>query len=129
MTTSFLNDRTQFILAYPFRDPHWVKKLGTGILVLLASFIIPVLPYLVLYGYIGRIVRNSAAGEEDTLPEWTDLGGLMSEGLRVFGALFVYALPMFVFMLAGWLVMMMAAFLPAIMMGLADSGGNAVQWR
>ena len=63
--------------------------------ILFASFIIPILPGLVIYGYFYQIMQQIIVrSEEPTLPEWQDWGKLLGDGFRLFGVSFIYSLPM-----------------------------------
>ncbi len=76
---------------YFSEDDRWVGKLGIGVLVSVASFLI--LPAFLLYGYAVGIARNVMNGEKRPLPEWEDLGTLFKDGLVMFIAGVVYTLP------------------------------------
>ena len=41
-------------------------------------------------GYFVRLVRNVARGDERPLPEWDDLGGIFSDGLRAVAVYLAY---------------------------------------
>jgi hypothetical protein len=93
------------LFSFPFKDPRWVSKflIGTGIL--LAGFVIPVLPWLIVWGYIARVIRAGAANEDPThLPEWDDWGDLLMDGLRQFGVVLCYILPAAIIMGIGWTI-------------------------
>ena len=68
-------------------DPDWLKKVLIGGLFTLASFLIVGLFFVA--GYWSRFLRAVAAGQPRPLPEWDDLGGIFSDGLRVVGLYFV----------------------------------------
>ncbi|HVO11607.1 MAG TPA: DUF4013 domain-containing protein [Vicinamibacteria bacterium] len=62
-------------------DPEWVKKvLIGGLFTALCSILVGV-PFVL--GYFARTTRNVAEGMARPLPDWDDLGGLFSEGLRL----------------------------------------------
>lgn len=74
-------------------DPDWIKKILIGGAFTLLSAILIGAPFVM--GYFVRLVRNVARGDERPLPEWDDLGGIFSDGLRavvVYLAYFVGAL-------------------------------------
>ncbi|HXY42289.1 MAG TPA: DUF4013 domain-containing protein [Vicinamibacteria bacterium] len=62
-------------------DPEWIKKILIGGLFTLACALLVGVPFVL--GYFARTTRNVAAGLERPLPEWDDLGGMFSEGLRL----------------------------------------------
>ena len=62
-------------------DPDWIKKVLIGGAFVLLSSILVGIPFVL--GYVGRTLRNVVAGAARPLPEWDDLGGIFSEGLRL----------------------------------------------
>ena len=68
-------------------DPDWIKKILIGGAFVLASFLL--VGAFFVAGYWSRFVRAVAAGDPRPLPEWDDLGGIFSDGLRVVGLYFV----------------------------------------
>ena len=77
-------------LTYVTEDPAWVTKILVGGLFTLLSMVLVGLPFML--GYWGRTLKNVAAGHRHPMPEWDDLGGLFSDGLRLFGVYFVYGI-------------------------------------
>lgn len=71
-------------------DPAWVTKVLMGGLFMLLSVVLVGIPFVL--GYWGRTLKNVAAGQRNPLPEWDDMGGLFSDGLRLVGVYLVYAL-------------------------------------
>ena len=67
-------------------DPDWVKKVLIGGAFVLASFLL--VGAFFVAGYWSRFVKAVAAGQPRPLPEWDDLGGIFSDGLRVVGLYF-----------------------------------------
>jgi hypothetical protein len=64
-------------------DPDWVKKVLIGGAFTLASMFL--IGAFFVAGYCARVLRNVAAGAAHPLPDWDDLGGFFSEGLRLVG--------------------------------------------
>ena len=79
--------------SFVFDDPEWVKKILVGGLIMLAGFIIPILPGLVVYGYALEITRRVYQGRSDVLPEWDDLGGYFVRGFLLSVAIFFWLIP------------------------------------
>jgi hypothetical protein len=78
---------------FVFEDRDWVTKiLIGGLFSLLGVFIIG---HIVLLGYFARLVRNVVAGSERPLPEWSDFGEYLGEGLKLFGVVLIYLMPLF----------------------------------
>jgi hypothetical protein len=80
--------------AFVFEDPDWVKKVVIGGLIAL----IPVVGQLLVFGYMVSVARNVIRRNPQPLPEWTDLGQLLIDGLYMFIISIVYTLPIFVVM-------------------------------
>src|SRR5262245_229692 len=68
---------------FVFEDPDWVKKILLGGLFQLLAIVVIGIPFFI--GYFLRVIRRTAQGEARPLPDWDDLGGLFSEGLRGLG--------------------------------------------
>ncbi len=102
-------------------DPEWVKKLLIGGLFVALSMVLVGWPFLL--GYFARTPRNVAAGVERPLPEWDDLGGLFSEGLRLTAVYLLHLLGVMAVVAAlGCLAM-----LPVMALGSLRSHGDAAQ--
>lgn len=92
-------------------DPDWIKKVLIGGGFTLLSSILVGVPFVL--GYFARTLRNVAAGAARPLPEWDDLGGIFSEGLRLAVVYLVYVLGVgLVFGALGCVLMM-----PAMLLG------------
>ena len=95
-------------LSYPFEDKEWLSKVGMGILV----SIVPILNFAWI-GYIIELMRRVMNGEALPLPGWDNLGKKFMDGLMLFLAGLVYALP--IILLAGIPTAIMVV--PAILSG------------
>lgn len=73
-------------LQAPFADENWMMKLLIGSILVLASPLI--IPSFILMGYMVSVMRDSANGGGDKLPEFDWVNQGMS-GLMVSGALFL----------------------------------------
>ena len=98
---------------YVFSDRDWVVKLIIGTIVTVLTFAFtPVLIGLVglalIFGYQSQLIRNVRAGDETPLPEWANIGGMISEGAGVVLAYFVYMLPNFLLGIFSFFVSAMA---------------------
>jgi hypothetical protein len=98
----FTTTHIKQVITYPFQDTRWQSKFLIGILVTLANFLIPVIPTLILYGYLYQIMHRILVGDGELhLPEWSDFGKLIEDGWRLFCVYFIYMLPAFLFFIAG----------------------------
>jgi len=103
---------------YMFQDPNWIAKLGIGtLLVLVGIFLAPLLigflPLVIVTGYSLVALDNVRLGHEHPLPEWQDWGRFFMLGLKVFVALFIWALPV------------MIGFVPVLAGGVLSDNGNS----
>jgi hypothetical protein len=81
-------------LSFFFQDPDWIKKILLGsVFSMLSIFIVGA---FFLAGYLLRLIRRAARGEERPLPEWDDLGGIFVDGALVVGAYLGYLGPLMV---------------------------------
>jgi hypothetical protein len=83
---------------FMFEDGDWLRKLGIGTAVglvgiLFMPLLIGIIPLIMLLGYTVDVVRNVMNGVERPMPEWTDWGGFLARGFKVFAACFIWALP------------------------------------
>lgn len=83
------------LLTFPFKDDEARKQFLIGVLVYLTIFIIPILPLMVVTGYIVRIMRQVLNGEQPRMVAWDDWGGMLTDGARIIGARLVFMLPVF----------------------------------
>lgn len=101
------------ILMFPVKDAEARKHLLIGALVVFASFFIPVIPYLALLGYAALVARQVLRGESPRMVPWEDWGGMLTNGLKLFGVRMIYSLPIIVLvmpiMLAGFVLPVIAA--------------------
>lgn len=105
-------------LTYITKDPGWVKKVLIGGIIVFVStlftiILVGLLGWFIFGGYVVRTVRNVINGDPNPLPEWDDMGGDLSRGLKGFVGLLVWLAPV-------WILSICAAGL-----NLSDSDGAA----
>lgn len=110
MTTSTFQG-IQRLFTYPFEDADWKQKLLIASLIALVGAVIPlVVPMVFLTGYCERIIRRIVREDgEPYLPEWDDWNTLFVGGFKLFGAGFLYTLPVIVLSIGGYALMMVPA--------------------
>jgi len=96
-TTAYLKD----VFRFPFRGPDWRNRFIIGSAIIVASFLIPVLPLIFVCGYVLQVMRQAIEGEELALPAWDDWGKLATDGLRTMVVGFAYLLPGILIMFGG----------------------------
>lgn len=107
----------QNTLLFPVRDPEARKQFLFASLVMLAGFIIPILPMLILTGYSAKIMRQIIEEKKDpSMPDWqnSDWSEMLLDGLRMVGAQFVYMLPVIIAMGFGMLSLMSVSMAAAV---------------
>lgn len=90
----------QEILLFPVRDDDARRQFLLACLAVLAGYIIPILPFLVLMGYSAKVMRRVIdERERPSMPEWqgSDWSEMLMDGLRLYGAQLVLALPILLF--------------------------------
>ncbi|GAB4489512.1 MAG: hypothetical protein Fur0016_06740 [Anaerolineales bacterium] len=100
---------------FPIENSEARKNFLIGGLLILASLIIPILPYLIALGYAMRIMRQVIAGEQPRMIAWDDWEGMLKDGLKLFGVRFVYSLPLLLVLLPVMLVFLVTPFLAAVL--------------
>jgi hypothetical protein len=84
--------------AYVFEDPEWIRKVLIGGLVNLAGIFI--VGWFFLFGYLAALARNVVAEKQYPLPDWDDFGDYFAEGLRLFGVMLCWIVPIVVLAMA-----------------------------
>jgi hypothetical protein len=108
---------------FPFSQKSWIQKVLIIFLLMVASFIIPLIPSIFIAGYYYRVCRRIIAEDgQAALPEWDDWSRLLVDGLKYVGASIIYFIPLFISVIVMYLVM----FLPMIgtMLPIANWNGN-----
>jgi hypothetical protein len=99
----------QETLLFPVRDTESRKQFLIACAVMLAAFIIPILPTLLLMGYSAKIMRQVVEDRKGpTMPAWqgSDWSEMLMDGLRIYGAQFVLMLPLLILMGCGMVFLM-----------------------
>ena len=92
----------QMLLLYPVKDPAARKKFLIAAALMLGNFIIPIVPMLLLMGYVARMMRKIIdEKQEPAMPEWDDWSALLTDGLQMLGFRMVVMLPLMVVMFGG----------------------------
>ncbi len=79
--------------SFPFEDQDWIKKIGIGALIML----IPLVGGFIVAGWGLEVTRRVIRREAQPLPDWTDFGKFLVDGLKVMVIGLVYALPIILF--------------------------------
>jgi len=82
---------------FPFHQKEWGLKLFLGSLFLLLGIVGLGIP--VVCGYMVRVCQRVMKGEEEKLPEWSDVGVLFVTGVKYVVFLLIYQLPILLLMI------------------------------
>jgi hypothetical protein len=81
------------ILSFPFQKEEARGRFLVGSLLVLSSYFIPLLPFVLVAGYLLRIIRQAIDDDDLQLPAWDDWGTFAVDGLKVSLVGMVYMLP------------------------------------
>ncbi len=90
------NFNIEQILFFPVRESESRKNFLIGTLIYFAGFIIPILPMILVMGYIARIMRQVFNGEEPRMPAWDDWESMLRDGAYIYGVRIIYTLPLLI---------------------------------
>jgi len=76
---------------YPFEDKEWLTKVGLAVVIT----VVPILNFAA-FGWVIEIMRRVGRSDPQPLPSWDDLGKKFMDGLMLFLAGLVYALPIII---------------------------------
>ena len=89
------------LLQFPFRDKDSWTQFLIACAVMLAAFIVPVVPTVLLMGYTVKIMRQIILEKKSpSMPAWqgSDWTEMFMDGLRLYGAQLVLMSPLFLLM-------------------------------
>ena len=81
------------LFRFPFQAPNWQSRFLVGTALILANYVLPIVPGIFVAGYALRVMRQTLAGQDPELPAWDDWGELTKDGLRGMLVNLVYFLP------------------------------------
>ncbi|MEX1019569.1 MAG: DUF4013 domain-containing protein [Litorilinea sp.] len=89
-------------LSYITEDPRWKEKIaiGTGVVILssiLSIVFIGVVGFLLVAGYMVRLLQNVRDGHAHPMPEWDQWGEDLVRGLKLVVVVLVWSLPAILF--------------------------------
>jgi hypothetical protein len=92
------------VLRFPFQSRADANRLLAGAALSLGGIFVPILPTLLVHGYVVRVLRRAVRGEALALPEWDDWGQLAGDGVRGTLIALLYLAPGIVVTVTGYLV-------------------------
>lgn len=110
------------ILMFPLKEENR-KHLYVGIAVSLLAFIVPIAPYIILFGYGAQIAKQILNDESPHLVAWDDWGKLFKDGLKVFGVRFLVGLPILIVIIP---IIIISAGLPIVAENMNPSEAESV---
>jgi len=109
---------------FPIQDSQSTSRFVIGSALLLGGFIVPILPGLLVFGYVLQVLRSSAKGEPPSMPAWDNWSSLLSLGFRGAIVSFLFTLPGFAVCLLGFAICLGTFFLIALTSGAEPSGND-----
>jgi len=79
--------------SFPFKDNAWFSKFLIGVLFMLLSILI--IGIFILAGYFVRVTQAAMRRDENPLPDWDDIGGMLVTGFKFVVVYLVYSIPIF----------------------------------
>ncbi len=80
--------------SFPFKDPGWLSKFLLAFLfMLLGLFVVGI---FIVTGYFIQVTQRVMRQQENTMPEWTDIGVMLITGFKFCVVYFIYALPILI---------------------------------
>lgn len=96
----------QQAFSLPFDDPRWSAKLlplvGLSLLVLIP--VVGLIPLALILGWVVALVANIRQGDPQPLPEWRDMGRLLTIGADVLLIVILAHLPILILFFIAWLL-------------------------
>lgn len=87
---------------FPLKGDQVAGRFLTGCGLLLASFIIPILPALFVIGYTIQVMRRATAGVAPEMHAWQDWGGMLKDGFRAWVISLAFFLPGIIVLFFGY---------------------------
>jgi len=84
-------------ISFIFADRSWVSK----VLICGLLFFVPLIGWLLIGGYVLRLLHNVITGDEPTLPEWNNWGGDIAGGLKAFVVSLIWGIPIWIIQAIG----------------------------
>ena len=81
--------------SYMFKDKDWLMKIVLGGVFALLSVILIGIPFML--GYVLEVVRSVAAGRDEELPAWDNLGDKFVQGLMILVVVLIASIPLWLF--------------------------------
>jgi hypothetical protein len=112
------------LFLFPVQDQEARKHFLIGCLIYLAGFLIPILPWIVVTGYVAILIRQVLNGEKPHLVPWENWEELFKDGARLVGIRLVYVSPLLVLFGLLFLVSFAFPFLPMLTQNSNSQGMN-----
>jgi hypothetical protein len=80
-----------------FSDPDWIKKVLIGGVL----FFVPIIGWMIVGGYYIRTIQRVSSGVDTPLPEWDQWGDDLVRGLKMFGIMIIWMIPLWVVTVCG----------------------------
>ncbi|MFQ5943213.1 MAG: DUF4013 domain-containing protein [Anaerolineales bacterium] len=78
--------------SFSFRDEKWIEKIVIAALIGL----IPIIGWFAVLGWSVEIGRRVINGEQEILADWSDFGGLLTDGFKAWLVSLIFSIPLIV---------------------------------
>jgi hypothetical protein len=112
------------LFRFPFRGTDWQNRLLAGTLLVLAGFVVPIVPGIFVLGYVLRVMRQAIEGRELAMPAWDEWGRMGLDGLRAAAISLVYLLPGLLVFFGGMGIYFGSVFILPLAMAVAGEGSG-----
>jgi hypothetical protein len=102
------------LFQFPFESQEARKNFFIGSALILSGFIFPILPYLLVIGYVMQIMRQVMRGEKPRMVTWDNWGTLLKDGAKLFFVRLIYSLPLLLIMLPVFLILFIIPVLASV---------------
>ncbi len=102
MDTQAATSQLKPYLSFPFRHGEARSRFVVGAALLFGGLIVPIIPGIIVYGYVLRILRSTAEGDAPSMPAWDDWSSYLSVGFRGAIVNLVFSLPALLVFILGF---------------------------
>jgi hypothetical protein len=124
--TRFTTDSLKELLLFPFAESDWLKPFAVGTLMLLASYLVPIIPLIFVAGYFVQVMRVSFVDRRLALPKWDDWSKIGKDGLRASIISLAYLAPGILILLMGFTVYFLATLMFPLALAIPADNVEAV---
>lgn len=104
MADSFTTHSIREVFTAPFKTREGSSRFVIGVLLNLGSCIIPIVPCILINGYLAETMRQAIRGEAVSMPEWKNWDRLFIDGLKISIGEFLFLFPGIFILIFGYII-------------------------